>query len=99
MSYPEAVQAEIRRAMLDVLANLHDFTLPEGGLVEAINERTAYRIGGVAMGAQTQWLHEAGLVMRVAVGATAVITLTPRGLDVARGLDTVPGVARRARGT
>ncbi|WP_418648878.1 hypothetical protein ACNQFN_11460 [Thauera butanivorans] len=97
MSYPEAVQTEIRRAMLDALADLPDLTLTEGGLAEAVNERTAYRVGGVAVAGYTSWLHQAGLVTRLAVGATAVIALTPRGLDVSRGLDSVPGVARRVR--
>lgn len=98
MSYPEAVQAEIRRLVLDALAEQSDLTLPEGALAEVINERTLYRVGGVAMGAHTSWLHQAGLVTRLAVGATAVVTITARGLDVARGLDSLPGVARRARG-
>lgn len=98
MSYPEAVQAEIRRIVLDTLAEQSDLTLPEGALVDAINERSLYRVGNVAMSAHTSWLHQAGLLTRLAVGATAVITITARGLDVARGLDSLPGVARRARG-
>lgn len=97
MSYPDAVQAEIRRTMLDVLAELPDYTITEAGIAAAINERTAYRVGSVAVVSHTTWLHQAGLVSRLAVGATAVLTLTARGLDVARGLESVPGVARRAR--
>lgn len=97
MSYPEAVQAEIRRIVLDTLAEQTDLTLPEGALADAINERTLYRVGGVAMSAHTTWLHQAGLLTRLPVGVTAVLTITPRGLDVARGLDSLPGVSRRAR--
>ena len=98
MSYPEIVQAAIRRAMLELLAELPDYTLPEGDLAAAMNAQHPYRLGGVAVAAQTAWLHQAGLATRLAVGATAIVTLTARGLDVARGLDSLPGVARRAPG-
>ena len=40
------------------------------------------------------WLAEAGLVTREAVSGVTVASLTPRGLDVSRGLAEVPGVAR-----
>ncbi|GAB7078849.1 VpaChn25_0724 family phage protein [Megalodesulfovibrio paquesii] len=43
------------------------------------------------------WLAETGLVNRETVGGVSgvtVATLTPRGLDVSRGLAEVPGVAR-----
>lgn len=98
MTYPEIVQAAIRRALLELLAELPDYTLPEGDLAALMHERYPYRLGGVAMAAQTAWLHQAGLATRLAVGATAIVTLTARGLDVARGLETMPGVARRAPG-
>lgn len=98
MSYPDAVQAAIRRALLELLAELPDYTLPEADLAAAMGERHPYRLGGVALAAQTAWLHQAGLATRLPVGATAIVTLTARGLDVARGLDWVPGVARRAPG-
>ena len=67
-------------------------------LAAAMNAQHPYRLGGVAVAAQTAWLHQAGLATRLAVGATAIVTLTARGLDVARGLDSLPGVARRAPG-
>lgn len=95
-SYPDAVHAAIRRCLLELLADVPDYTLPEADLGAALNERYPYRLGGVALAAQTAWLDQAGLVSRLPVGATAIVTLTKRGLDVARRLEAVPGVARPA---
>jgi hypothetical protein len=44
------------------------------------------------------WLAEQGLVETSEVGAMTIATLTERGLDVADGRATVPGVQRPAPG-
>lgn len=45
--------------------------------------------------ADLAWLAEQGLVALSDVGGTQIATLTTRGLDVALGAATVPGVRRR----
>ncbi len=46
--------------------------------------------------ADVAWLDEAGLVTVEMIGATAIATVTARGLDVAEGRSRTPGVARGA---
>ena len=43
---------------------------------------------------QIAWLDEQGLVDSEDVDGVTLVTLTERGLDVARGLSIIPGVAR-----
>ena len=44
------------------------------------------------------WLHEQGLVTLETAHGIKIATLTARGLDVAQGLATVPGVQRPTPG-
>lgn len=97
MSYADAIAEDIRLRLLQLLAQAPEYTQPEGVLGSAL-EGFGHRIGAVRLAAETSWLDEAGLAARLPVGRTAVLTLTSRGLDVARGRAFVPGVARPAPG-
>lgn len=44
--------------------------------------------------ADLAWLRDAALLSLRDISGVHIVTLTARGLDVARGLTTVPGVAR-----
>lgn len=46
------------------------------------------------LGTELEWLAEQGLVLLKRIGAVAAVEVSVRGLDVARGLARVPGVAR-----
>lgn len=94
MSYAEIAAEDIRLRMLQLLTQAPEYTLPEAALGAALGDRYGHRLGAVRLAAETAWLDEAGLVTRLPVGHTAVVTLTIRGLDVARGRAQAPGVAR-----
>lgn len=97
MNYSDAVAADIRLRLLQLLAAAPEYTQPEAALGTAL-EGYGHRIGAVRLAAETSWLDEAGLATRLPVGRTAVLTISPRGLDAARGRVTIPGVARPAPG-
>lgn len=57
-------------------------------------EHVGHVVSADRLEADLWWLHEQGLVERNAAEGVTVATLTVRGLDVATGAATVPGVAR-----
>lgn len=92
-NFHDLIEAARRLAILKALAGTEDYTLPEG------EARDRLRVlgppvfpSGDMMAVSTVWLDDAGLIMRRKVGATALLILTTRGLDVAEGSATVPGV-------
>lgn len=94
MSYSDAITEDIRLRLLQLLAQAPEYTQPEAALGAALGDQYGHRIGSVRLAAEAAWLDEAALVTRLPVGHTAILTLTPRGLDVARGRSQAPGVAR-----
>lgn len=93
MSYREVLQADIRLRLLQALTDAPEYTLPEMALQDAL-AAVGHRLSSDALAVETAWLDETGLAARLAVGMTAVVTITRRGLDVAAGRASVPGVAR-----
>lgn len=96
-AFANLVDEARRLAILAALAGADGYTLPEATVREAIR-RAGHPLSADAMASASAWLDEQRLLMRQAVGATAVLTLTTRGLDAAQGLATIPGVARPAPG-
>jgi hypothetical protein len=92
-NFQELIEAARRLAILKALAGAEDYTLPEA------EARDKLRVLGSPvfpsadmMAVATVWLDDAGLIVRRKVGATALLILTTRGLDVVDGATVVPGV-------
>lgn len=92
-AFADLVDEERRLTVLQSLKSAPGYTLPEATAREALR-RAGLAVSADAMAVATAWLDEARLLMRQTVGATAVLTLTTRGLDCAEGVAQVPGVAR-----
>jgi|YelNatPaOPRAMG01_1025707.scaffolds.fasta_scaffold18574_5 Fe2+ or Zn2+ uptake regulation protein len=97
MSYAQHLLADQRLLLLKALEQAAGYTLPER-LLGAFLQSMAAPLAADALRVQLAWLEEAGLVSvsQIGDGASAQWTaaLTPRGMDAARGIARVPGVAR-----
>lgn len=94
MSYIDAVAADIRLRILQLLSQAPEYTQPEAAVSDALGARYGHRLASDRLAIETAWLDDAGFLARFPVGATAILTLSARGLDVATGRAQVPGVAR-----
>jgi len=92
-AFSDLVESARRLAVLQALAAAPEYTLPEGVAREAIKAR-GLSVSSDQMAVSAAWLDENRLLMRQMVGATALLTLTTRGLDAAEGTAQVPGVDR-----
>ncbi len=92
-SFSDLVESARRLAILRALAAAGEYTLPESLARQALGH-DGLTASGDQMAASSAWLDEQRLLIRQQVGATALLTLTGRGLDVARGAAVVPGVDR-----
>ena len=63
-------------------------------LIHAVLPEQGHDISRDKLAAELAWLQEQGLITTTKVGGVTIAKLTPRGLDVARGRATVPGVKR-----
>lgn len=97
MSYAQQLLADQRLLLLKALEQAAGYTLPER-LLAAFLQSMAVPLSADALRVQLAWLEEAGLlrVGKIGEGETAQWTaaLTQRGMDAARGVAPVPGVAR-----
>lgn len=94
MTFKERVQKDRRLIMLRFLAEAAGYTLNTSVLQSAMD---AYGHDGTRdqINTDAAWLDEQGLVhMEQVDGRVTVLKLTARGLDVAEGRTTVPGVAK-----
>lgn len=94
MSYSAVVAADIRLRLLQLLAAAPEYAQPESALGDSLGNDYGHRLASDRLTIETAWLDDAGLATRLPVGKTCIVTLTPRGLDVAKGRAEVPGVAR-----
>lgn len=92
-SFAEVVESARRLAVLRSLASAPEYTLPEATVRESLKAH-GLAASSDQMAAAAAWLDEQRLLMRQPVGATHLLTLTGRGLDVAEGTALVPGVDR-----
>ena len=98
MSYADAIAADIRLRLLQLLAAAAEYTQPEAALGAALGEQYGHHLSSDRLASETTWLDDMRLVSRLPVGCTAIVTLSVRGLDVSRGRANVPGVARPGPG-
>lgn len=93
MSYREKQEADRRLAILQLLAEA-GYEVNDSVLNSALDDY-GHRISRDMLLSDLAWLRDQGLVAdRDLSGVTVVAQLTQRGLDVAEGRTTVPGVKR-----
>lgn len=97
MDYAELLRETRRRALLNLLAEAPACQANDEVAAAAL-DATGYDCTRDQAAADLAWLADLGLVRLERVEAAGlcalVASLTPRGLDVARGKSAVPGIRR-----
>lgn len=94
MTYRDEVDADRRLCILRLLAEDPGYSHNDS-VVQSALATLGHRVSREMVRADFAWLSQVGLVSVEEINATIhVAELTPRGLDVARGNATVPGVKR-----
>lgn len=93
MSYAKLLEEDRRLSILRLLAESNEYKANEYLLQTAL-DGVGHAVSGDRVRADLAWLAEAGLVELAVVAEVQVPQLTTRGLDVAQGRATHPGVKR-----
>lgn len=93
MSFAELVQSDIRLVILRALAQDLGYSHNDSILHAALG-MYGHKCSRDTVRTELTWLEEQRLVTIDKVGETYVATITERGVDVANGMATVPGVKR-----
>lgn len=93
MSYARLLEEDRRLSIVRLLAESNDYKANEYLLQSAL-DGVGHAVSGDRLRADLAWLAEHGLVELGAVAGVSVPKLTQRGLDVAQGRSTHPGVKR-----
>jgi DNA-binding transcriptional ArsR family regulator len=91
--YSEHLAEIARLALLTALADAPGYTL-NSVMAHTVLSGAGLPLSRDRVATEIAWLAEQGLLTARAQGQWTVAELTTRGLDVAQGLSTVPGVAR-----
>jgi hypothetical protein len=97
MSFRDHVNADLRLVVLRLLSEAEGYEGNSSILQMAVDE-FGHNVSRDQMHTQLAWLAEQGLLTIAAVATVQVATLTARGLDVAQGRASVPGVKRPSPG-
>jgi len=93
-SYADLVTTDMRLVLLRLLSQAPSYTFNSSILHKLMGEQTGYKIPRDKAVTELCWLQEQGLVtVKDGIGCI-IATITQRGLDVADGSATVPGVNR-----
>ncbi|MGL5187912.1 MAG: VpaChn25_0724 family phage protein [Plesiomonas shigelloides] len=93
MSLKELVTADQRLVMLRSLEEMPGYEANES-LLDACLDQYGHKISRDAVRTHICWLAEQGLITQRELGNTMIAKLTGRGIDVATGSATVPGVKK-----
>lgn len=93
MSFKELVTADQRLVMLRSLHEMPGYEANES-ILDACLDQYGHKISRDAVRNHISWLAEQGLVTQRELGSTLIAKLTGRGIDVATGASTVPGVKK-----
>ena len=93
MGFAELVQSDIRLVILRALAQDLGYSHNDSILHAALG-MYGHKCSRDVVRSELSWLKEQGLIIIDMVGETYVATITERGVDVASGAATVPGVKR-----
>lgn len=92
--FAQHLAADRRLVILKVLTDSAGYTTNQYMLHDMVG-RLGHRVSLDTLLADLAWLSEtAQLITTETVGGVGIATLTQRGLDVAEGLATVPGVKK-----
>lgn len=97
MSYQEIIEADRRLVILKLLQDSAGYACNEH-LLGALLGNFGHLIPSDRLRTDLAWLSEQGLIRVNDVGGVQIAIANQRGLDVAQGLATVPGVKRPAPG-
>jgi hypothetical protein len=93
MSFAHLIQSDIRLVILKALAQDLGYSHNDSILHAALG-MYGHKCSRDIVRTELTWLKEQGLISIEMVGETYVATITERGVDVAGGMVTVPGVKR-----
>jgi len=93
VSYAKLLEEDRRLSILRLLAESNDYKANEYLLQSAL-DGVGHAVSGDRLRADLAWLAEQGLVELGTVADVKVPKLTQRGLDVAQGRASHPGVKR-----
>lgn len=94
MSYSDSLILDLRLHALEILTDASDYTANEVVLQDRLRVEYGHTVSSDRLRSDLAWLDEQGLVIVQKPGGIHLATLTLRGMDVARGASTIPGVAR-----
>lgn len=92
-SYRVAIDEDQRLKILQALAADSEYTQNED-ILRAALKYAGHNISGDKLLTELNWLEEQGLIIIEKIGELALAKITRRGLDVAGGATTAPGVAK-----
>jgi len=93
MKYAEAVVEDIRLLILQALAEDADYAQNEH-VLDGVLTKLGHGVSIDTLRAQLAWLHDQGLINVETLGDMWIAKLQRRGMDVAAGRASVPGVRR-----
>ncbi len=99
-SFKERKCEQLRLLILSLLSDQDDYTATDAVLYEVV-EKELLLVAMSDLRMAMSWLNEEGLVVTQRAGGKlgfTVATITERGMDVANGARTFPGVAKRFGG-
>jgi len=94
MSFADLMNEDERIVILRALAEDTGGYSANESIIHSILVEFAHHVSRDKVRTQFSWLQEQGLVTLKDTAGCQIATLTSRGLDVAAGLVTVPGVKR-----
>ena len=94
MSYSDLVAADIRLAILTILARANDYTANAYALQTGLATDYGHALSLDRLRTELAWLDEQRLLTVQRPGGIDLATLNSRGYDVRRGVSSVPGIAR-----
>lgn len=93
MSYKEVLNENRRLNILLTLQESPNYKANES-ILQVVLEKYGHSMTRAQIRTQLHWLAEQDLVELETIGSTLVVTLTVRGIDVALGRATAPGIKR-----
>lgn len=93
MSYREHVTQDLRLVILRLLAEDTDYE-SNSSIIQIAVEEYGHRCSRDQLHTELSWMAEQGLMQVAQVANVQIVTLTPRGLDVADGRAICPGVKK-----
>ncbi|EEW12350.1 MULTISPECIES: VpaChn25_0724 family phage protein [Vibrio] len=93
MALEELLQKDRRLVMLRVLSEMPSYEANDS-ILDSMLDTYGHKVSRDLVQAELSWLKEQGLVSVRDVFGTQVAKLTQRGLDIAEGQATHPGVKR-----